>query len=207
MYKQRTPIEVKAYSSDVVHEEQFLFTQADGEDETEEQTLETKELSPKKAPEGVAEEEDPSSMKPSIKKITKIDENTMSYSIVEIKANAQIRVEQDVDLVLKNRNLKSVGQPYDEVLLTTDKRFKHYKAKENPTILTDELFFRKCYGEIFNIKQYQISKLKQLVDEMLQSLHGEFVKHPGIPKTIIAYRQKYYYPNMAMAQLNRHWVQ
>ena len=41
-------------------------------------------------------------MKPSIKEFTKIDGNTMSYSINGIKAIARIRVEQVDDLVLKN---------------------------------------------------------------------------------------------------------
>ena len=83
--------------------------------------------------------EEPSSMEPSMKEITKIDRNTTSYSINEIKANAPIRVEQNVDPVLKNLELKVLGQPYDEVLLTTDKRFKHYKANEDRIILKDEL--------------------------------------------------------------------
>ena len=42
------------------------------------------------------------------------------------------------------------------------------------------------------------------MNEVLRNLHGEFGKHPGITKTIIAYRKKYYYPNMA--QLVREWV-
>ena len=37
---QTTPLQVTASSSDVADEEQFFFAQADGEDETEEQTLE-----------------------------------------------------------------------------------------------------------------------------------------------------------------------
>ena len=68
---------------------------------------------------------------------------------------------------------------------------------EDRIILKDGLLFRKKYGETGNIKYYQILIPKQLVDEVLRSLHGEFDKHPGITKTIIAYRQKYYYPNMA----------
>ena len=35
-------------------------------------------------------------------------------------------------------------------------------------------------------------------------MHGEFGRHPGISKTIIAYREKYYFPKMA--QLIREWV-
>ena len=64
--------------------------------------------------------------------------------------------------------------------------------------------FRKYFGETGFVKYYQILIPKQLVQEVLRSLHGEFGKHPGIFKTIIAYREKYYFPKMA--QLIREWV-
>ena len=118
---QTTTTEVTTSSSDVADEEHFFFTQADGEDETKEQTLEKKEQSQNKATEWVAHEEPPS-MKPSIRDFTKIDGNTTSYPIHGTKANARIRVEIDVDLVLKNLKLKINGHSYDEVLLGTDKQ-------------------------------------------------------------------------------------
>ena len=64
-----------------------------------------------------------------------------------IKANIRIRVEQDVDLVLKNMKLKVLGQQHDEVLLMTVSRYKHYKANEDRLILKDGLLFRKNFGE------------------------------------------------------------
>ena len=143
-------------------------------------------------------------MKPKIIEFTKTDGNTTSYSIHGIKANARMPVEQDVDLVLKNSKLKILGQPYDEVLLTTEKRFKHYKANIDRIIFKNGLLFRKYYGETGNINYSQILIPKQIIDEVLRRLHGEFGKLPGITKTIIAYRQKYYYPNMA--KLIRQWV-
>ena len=143
-------------------------------------------------------------MKPSIKEFTKIDENTTSYSLHGIKANARIRVEQDADLVLKNLKLKILGQPHDDVLLTTDCRFKHYRANEDRIILKDGLILRRYYGETGSVKYYQTPIPKQLVNKVLRSLHGEFGKHPGITKTIIAYKQKFYYPRMA--QLIKEWV-
>ena len=109
----------------------------------------------KKAPQRVAHEEQ-SSMKPSINEFTNIDGNTTSYSMNGIKANARIRVEQNVDLVLKNLKVKTPSQPYDEVLLTTDRRLKHYKAAENRIILRDELLFREFYGETGDVEYYQI---------------------------------------------------
>ena len=143
-------------------------------------------------------------MKPSIKEFTKIDGNTTAYSIHGIKANARIRVEQDADLVLKNLKPKIFGQPHDDGLLTTYRRFKHYKANEDRIILKDGLLLRIYYRETGGFKYYQILLPKQLVNEVLRSLQGEFGKHPGITKTIMANREKYYYPKMA--QLSREWV-
>ena len=200
---QTTPIAVSTSSSDVADEEQFFFTQPDTQDETEEQTLQRKKQSQEKAAEWVVNEE-LSSMKPSIKEFTKIDGNTTSYSIHGIKASARIRVEQDADLVLKNLKLKILDQPHDDVLSVTDRQYKHYKANQDRIILKVGLLFRKYYGETGSVKYYQNLIPKQLVNEVLRNLHGEFGEHPGITKTIIAYREKYYYPNMA--QLIKEWV-
>ena len=200
---QTTPIEVTTSSSDVADEEQVFFTYTDDQDETEEQILQRKEQSRHKAVEWVTNQEQ-SSLKPSIKEFTKIDGNTTAYSLHGIKANARIRVEQDADIVLKNLKLKILGQPHDDVLLTADRRFKHYKANEDRIILKDGLLLRKYYGDTGSVKYYQILIPKQLVNEVLRSLHGDFGKHPGITKMIIAYREKYYYPKMA--QMIREWV-
>ena len=114
-----------------------------------------------------------------------------------IEANARIRVEQDVDLVLKNMKLKILGQPHDEVLIVTDSRYKNYKANEVRIILQDGLLYRKYFGETGSVKYYQILIPKQLVNDVLRNLHGEFGRHPGISKTIIAYRERNYFPKMA----------
>ena len=190
---QTTPIEVTTSSSDVADEEQFFFTQTDGQDETEQQTLPQKQQSREKAAEWVVNQE-PSSIKPSIKEFTKIHGNTTSYSINGIEASARIRVEQDADLVLKNLKLKTLGQLHDDVPLATDRRLKHYKANEDRIILKDGLLF---YRETGSFKYYQILMPTQLANEVLRNLHGEFGKHPGSTKTIIAFREKYYYTNMA----------
>ena len=148
-------------SSDVADEEQIFFTHADDGKESEEHTFE-KEQSRQNAKQWAANEEIPA-LKTSVKKFTKIDGNTTSCSMNGIKANARIRVEQDVDLVLKNLKLKILGQPYDEVLIMTDSRYKNYKANEDRIILKDGLLFRKNFGETGSVKDYQILIPKQLV--------------------------------------------
>ena len=200
---QTTPIEVTTSSSDVADEEHIFFTHADDAKESEEQTLERKEQSRQKAKQWAANEKLPAS-KMSVKEFTKIDGNTTSYSMSSIKATARIRVEQDVDLELKNLKLKILGQPFDEVLIMTDSRYKHYKTNEDRIILKDGLLYRKYFGETGSVKYYQILIPKQLVKEVLRSLHGEFGKQPGISKTKNACREKYYFPKMA--GLIREWV-
>ena len=88
--------------------------------------------------------------------------------------------------------------------MMTDSQYKNYKANENRICLEDGLLFRKYFGETGSVKYNQNLIPKQLVTEVLRNLHGEFGKHPGIAKTIIAYREKYYFPKMA--QLIREWV-
>ena len=118
---QTTPIEVTTSSSDVGDEEQFSFTQADKNDESEEKTFQRKEPLRQNAKQWVANEE-LSSLKTSVNEFTKIDGNTTFYSMNGIKANVRIRVEQDNDLVLKNMKPKILGQPHDEVLMMADLR-------------------------------------------------------------------------------------
>ena len=190
-------------SSDIADEEQFFFTHADDCKQSQDQTLERKEQSRQNAKQWAANEESPA-LKTSVKELTKIDGNTTSYSMNGIKANARIRVEQDVDLVLKNMKLKILGQTYDEVLILTDWRYKNYKANEDRIILKDGLLFRKYFGESGSVKYYQSLIPKQLVKEVLRSLHGEFGKHPGIFKTISAFREKFFFPKVA--HLIREWV-
>ena len=106
--------------------------------------------------------------------------------------------------MLKNMKLKILGQPYDEVLIVTDSRYKNYKANEDRIILKDGLLYRNYFGETGSVNCYQILIPKQLVKEVLRSLHGEIGRHPVISKTINAYGEKYYFPKTA--QLIRKWV-
>ena len=186
-------------TSDVADEEQIFFTHADDGKESEEQTLERKKQSRQNAKQWAANEESPA-LKSSLKKFTKINGNTTSFSMNGNKANARIRVEQDVDLVLKNMKLKILGQPYDEVLIMTDSRYKNYKANEDRINLKGGLLFRKYFGETGSAKYYQLLIPKQLVNEVLRSLHGEFGKHPGSYKTILAYRENIFSENGAINQ-------
>ena len=68
--------------------------------------------------------------------------------MIRIKADAQLRLQKDVDITLKNVKLKIFSQPYDEVLLVTDRRYRHYKANDDRIIFEDGILFRKYGGKL-----------------------------------------------------------
>ena len=90
-----------------------------------------------------------------------------------IKTNGRGRVEKDFDLALKSRKLEILGQPRDEVLIRTDPRHKHYKANEDCIIFEGGLLFRKFFRETGSVGCHQFLIPKQIVKEVLRSLHGE----------------------------------
>ena len=118
-----------------------------------------------------------------------------------IEANARIRIERDVNLTLKNLKLRNLGQ-LDEVLLTPDRRYKHYKQMK---IAWSTMAW--CCRSIIENWELQIlpsSHIEQLVDEVLWNLYGYVRRYPGITKIIIANREKY--SNPKMAELLKKWA-
>ena len=116
----------------------IFFTQAEKEAESEIVTLEPKQRSRQNAEQWKANEEPPSLR--------------TSGNMNGIKANAQIRLENDADLVLKHFKLKILGQPHDEVLITKEPRHEHYNSNEDRNILKDSLPFGKYFGDTGSIK-------------------------------------------------------
>ena len=150
---QTTSIEVTRSPSEVVDEEHLFFTQADNGNDSKEQIFQRKGQSWQNAKDCVAVEE-PLSLKISVVEFTKIDRTTTSYSLERIKANARVRVKQDVDKVFQILELKILGQPHGEVLLTTERLFKHYEANESRILLKEEILFQKYFGETGSFKHY-----------------------------------------------------
>ena len=121
--------------------------QEDNKDDLDKQTLARIEQSRQNAKQWLASESPPS-LKTSVRVLTKMDGNTTSYSMKGIKVNAPERVEQDVDLVLKNTKIRILGQPHEEMLNTTDSRYKHYKSNEDCIFHKDGLFSRNFWEKL-----------------------------------------------------------
>ena len=88
----QTPsIEVQKSCLDVANEEQFFFTHADKDNESEEQTFQRKEQTWQDSKERIANE-GPSKLKFLLSEFSKIDGINKLLSIIGIKTNAQIKV-------------------------------------------------------------------------------------------------------------------
>ena len=129
---------------------------------------------------------------------------TINYREGHFKDNAQIRLEQNNDEVLRNLRAKIEGEPYDETEFTQDYRYKHYLQNITRIEIKQDVLTRRYYIDTGMISHCQILLPKQLLDEFLHALHGHNATHPEITKMIQEARQKYYYP--CIAKLIRNWV-
>ena len=103
---EKTPIELTTSSWKVADKKQFFFSQADNKNQSDEQNF-WKEEQSWRAVNGWIAKDEPSSSRTSIEHFTKVNRNTTLYSMNGIKADARKRIEQDVNLELKTRNLKN----------------------------------------------------------------------------------------------------
>ena len=128
----------------------------------------------------------------------------ISCSSGYFKDNARIRLEQNNDVVLRHLRAKIEGNPFDENELASDYRYQHYLQNITRIEIKQEVLTRKYYTDTGIISHYQILLPIQLLQELLQALHGHNSNHPGITKMIQEARQKYYYP--CMAKYIKKWV-
>ena len=187
---QTTPIEVNIENSNVAQEEQFYFFD-ENTIETEDQIWEEKEKNrtSHRAPHTTTEE--------TPQEITLIEVKQIATKTKEteyIRNNAQIRIEQDTDPVLRNLKLMILKEPYDEQRLKLCPRGQKYLQNLERIHIKDGLLMRKYYGETGEIKYNQILLPEHLVQEILEHHHGKYGRHPGITKVIQQCREKYYFP-------------
>ena len=66
-----------------------------------------------------------------------------------------------------------------------DNRYHLYCRQMDRLSVMNEIFTRQYFDETGSVKYNQVVLLKQLVQELLESLHGKANKHPGISKMLI----------------------
>ena len=80
----------------------------------------------------------------------------------------------------------------------------HYSRIKKRNIIKEDILCRQYYKDLGKVSQLQVLLPGQLLEVILQSLHGTAGKHPSISKMMQEIRQKYYFPSIATYVKN--WV-
>ena len=191
-----TPIELHVQLAGVSEEEQIFCTEDD--DETEEQILQHRKVA----------RDHPANQLPDIsfEKLTthKSDYHKLS-TFQKLSYSNSIAVEQNNDVIFQQLRLQILKESYSETILSQDNRYQHYCRQMDRLSVLDEIITRQYFDETGSVKYNQVLLPKNLVQELLESLHGKANKHPGISKKLIEIRQKFYYPGIA--KIVKNWVQ
>ena len=180
-------IEMNVQSAGVSQEEQIFYTNNDVE--TKEQCWARKE----------AIRRNPATSE------TTITIQSFSTNLIKQQLEIQVRLrktnltifEQSKDAVLQQGKANLLHEDDPEKVLQQDARYRHYANNLKRNIVKGDILTRQYFDETGNIKYHQILLLLNLLQELLQSLHGTAHKHPGISKMLQEIRQRYYYPSMA----------
>ena len=181
-------IEVNIQSTGIVEEEQIYVLPDDEIDEN--QLWEEKQNVRNQAQ--TETHNDPENEVAELQQFHKPTSGLISFSSGYFKDNARIRLEQNNDIVLRNLRAKIEGNPFDQNELASDHRYQHYLQNIKRIEIKQEVLTRKYYTDTGTTSHYQILQPIQLLDELLQALHGHNSNHPGITKMIQEARQKYY---------------
>ena len=178
---QTLPIEINVQSAGVSQEEQIFYTNDD--DETEKKYWARKE--------GIRK--NPAINEPTVT-IQSFSTNLVKQQHdiqVRLRQTNQIIIEQSKDAVLQQLKAKLLHEDYSENLLQQDARYRHYANNLERIIVKDEILTRQYFDETGNVNYHQILLPQHILQELLQSLHGTALKHPGISKMLQEIRQRY----------------
>ena len=191
-----TPIELNVQSARLTEEDQIFYT--DNDEETEEQLWQRKKearSNPTIQPPDILLD------KLSLHKSTQIQTPTLQ----KLAKPITMAIEQNNDITLQQLRLKLQKEQYSETILQQDPRHRHYCRQLDRLSVHEDIIYRDYYDETGSVQFCQVLLPKQLVTELLQSLHGTANKHPGSSKMLHEIRQKYYYPGVA--KIVKKWVQ
>ena len=191
-----TPIELNVQSAGVTEEDQIFYT--DEDEETEEQIWKRKQDA----------RSNPTNQLPDIL-LDKLSTHNSTYpqtpTLLKLAKLTSMAIEQQNDIILQQLRLEIQKEECSETILQQDPRYRHYCRQLDRQSVHEEIIFRDYYDERGSVQLRHALLQKQLITELLQSLHGTANKHTGISKMLHEIRQKYYYPGIA--KIVKKWVQ
>ena len=190
---QTKAIEVNIQSSGIMEEEQIYILPDDEFDENK--LWEEKQNVRNQAQ--TETHNDPENNVTELQQFHKPTSGLNTCSEGHFRDNAKIRLEQNNDIVLRNLGTKIEGNHFDENDLAPDYRYQHYLQNITRIEIKQEVLTRTYHTDTGTTSHYQILLPTQLLEELLQALHGHNSNHPGITKMIQEVGQKYYHPCIA----------
>ena len=82
-------------------------------------------------------------------------------------------MKKNAEPVLHNLKNQMLGLPFDEQILTTQRRYTHFNGDTKRVIIQDDILDRQYYNDVGDISHLQILLPVQLINILLNSLHGE----------------------------------
>ena len=104
---------------------------------------------------------------------------------------------------LRNWGAKIERNFFNEIDLASENWYQHYLQNITKNEIKQEVSTRRYYKLTGTTSHYQILLPAQLLEEFLQSVHGQNSNYPGFTKMIQEARQNYYYPCIAKYIQNR----
>ena len=197
---QTKAIEVNIQSTGIVEEKQIYILP---DDEIEENQIWQEKLNVRNQAQNETHNE-PKNSVTELQIFHKPTSGSNTCSEGHFKDYARIRLEQNNDIILRNLRAKLEGNPFDENDLASDYRYQHYLQNITRIEIKQEVLTRRYHTNTGTTSHYQILLPVQLLEELLQALHGHNSNHPGITKMIQEVRQKHYYP--CIAKYIKKWV-
>ena len=184
-------IEVNIESTGIAQEETVFFDPTDQLETTEKKLWKRKEETQNAIP------SDPPVITVSYFYANGLHKDTTIVNIAQLTKPSRILIEQDSDPTLLNFKREMLGLPIDEQILLNDARYMHYSRNKKRIIIRDDILYRQNYNDVCEVSHLQVLLPGQLLNVLLQSLHGTARKHPGISKIKQETRLKYYFPSIA----------
>ena len=114
-----------------------------------------------------------------------------------------ISIEQNADPVLFNFRGQMVRLLFDEKKLGANPIYNHCCQNKKRIIIKVDILYRQNYNDVVGIIQLQALLPVQLGDILLNFLHGQAGKHPGMSKMMQEIRQNFIFYQLRTTPANK----
>ena len=108
--------------------------------------------------------------------------DTTIVNVAHLTKTSRNFIEPDSDAILLHFKSENLGLQIDEQILVNNACYMHYSRNKKRIVIRDDILCREYYNDVIEVSHVQVLLLGQLLNVLLQSLHGTAGKHTGISK-------------------------